>query len=91
MHQHDTDVQRTQHGNVQKNVGEVLIRNDDSIHRNNENLFPELRDVLKNPAEVCQLHGSTLSAILWPAATFKIGDSSTLHPNGDFSVTPGNV
>ena len=53
VHQHHADVQGTQHGDVQEDVGEVLVRDDDSIHCNNECLFAELRDVLKNPAQVC--------------------------------------
>ena len=53
VHEHHADVQGTQHGDVQEDVGEVLVRDDDSIHGNNECLFPELRDVLKNPAQVC--------------------------------------
>ena len=52
VHQHHTDVQRTQHGHIQEDVGEVLVRDDDSVHCKNECLFPELRDVLKNPAQV---------------------------------------
>ena len=28
-----------------------------AIHGNDECLFAELRDVLKNPAQVCELHG----------------------------------
>jgi hypothetical protein len=52
VHEHHTDVQSTQHDDVQEDVGEVLVRDDDSIHCNNEYLFPELRDVLKNPAQV---------------------------------------
>src|SRR5271163_1642921 len=38
VHQHHADVQRTQHGDIQQDVGEVLVRDDDSIHGNNEGL-----------------------------------------------------
>ena len=56
MHQDDADVQRAEHRYVQQDVGEVLVRDDNPIHGNDERLFPELRNVLKNPAQVCQLH-----------------------------------
>ena len=52
MHQHHSDVQGPKYCNVQQDVGEVLVRNDRSVHCNDECFFPELRDVLKNPAQV---------------------------------------
>ena len=50
--QHHADVQGTQHRHVQEDVGEVFVRDDASVHRDDECLFAELRDVLENPAQV---------------------------------------
>ena len=52
VHQHYPYVQGTQDGDVQEDVGKVLVGDDDSVHRNNKSLFPELRYVVKNPAQV---------------------------------------
>ena len=52
MHQDDADVQGTQYGNIEQDVGEVFVGDDDSIYRNDEGFFPELGDVLKNAAQV---------------------------------------
>ncbi len=52
VHDHHADVQRTQHCNVQEDVGEVFLCDDASVHGKNECLFAELRNVLKNPAQI---------------------------------------
>ncbi len=52
VHQHHTDVQGTQHCHVQEDVGEVFLRDDACVYCKNEDLFAELRNVLKNPAQV---------------------------------------
>ena len=36
MHQHHADVQGTQHGDVEKDIGEVLIRDDDAVDGNDK-------------------------------------------------------
>ena len=82
VHEHDANIQRTQHGDVQKDVGEILVCDDHSIDCENECLFPELRDVLKNAAQVRQFHVNTWSVCLGPGASFKFEDSSTLHRSG---------
>ena len=81
VRKHHADVQRTQHGDVQKDVGEILGCDDDTIHRNHECLFAELRDVLKNPAQVRKLHVSTYSAGRQARSPIPIDESSTLHRN----------
>ena len=52
MHQHHSDVQRSKYRDVQQDVSEVLVRNDRPVYCNDECFFPELRGVLKNPAQV---------------------------------------
>ncbi len=56
VHDHHADVQGTQQGDIEEDVGEVFVRDDASIHCDNERLLAELRDVLKDRAQVCELH-----------------------------------
>ena len=42
-------------GDIEENVGEVFVGDDASVHCNNERLLAELRDVLEDPAQVCEL------------------------------------
>ena len=58
VHEHHADVQGTQHRHVQKDVGEVFVRDDGAVHGENEGLFAELRDVLQDAAQVGELHVS---------------------------------
>jgi hypothetical protein len=59
VHHHHSDVQGTQEGDIEENVGEVLVCDDTSIHCDNERLFAELRDVLEDCTQVCELHRSS--------------------------------
>ena len=56
VHQHHPDVQGTQDGDIEENVGEVFVCDDTRIHRDNERLLAELRNVLEDRAQICELH-----------------------------------
>jgi len=59
MNQDNTDIQRTKHRDIQKDICEVLVRDDDSIDRNDECLFAKLRNVLQYSAQVGQFQINT--------------------------------
>ena len=50
--QHDTYIQRAQHGNVHQQVGEVLVGDDRPVHADDERLLAESRDVLQDAPQV---------------------------------------
>ena len=52
VNQHDADVQRAQHRDVQQDVGEVFVGDDGAVNREDEGLLPELRDVLQDAPQV---------------------------------------
>ena len=54
--QHHADVQRAQHRHIQQDVGKVLVGDDRAVDADDERLFPELRDVLQDAAQVGQFH-----------------------------------
>jgi hypothetical protein len=64
VHDYYSDVQRTQQGDIEENIREVLVYNNACIHGDNERLLAELRNVLKNPAQVCELHGSSVDDLV---------------------------
>ena len=59
VHNHHSDIQGTQEGDIDENVGEILVCDHTSIHCDNEGFLPELRDVLQDCAQVCELHRSS--------------------------------
>ena len=56
MYNHHPDVQGTQHGDIEDNVGKIFVDNDAGVHGDDEYLLAKLWDVLKNPAQVAELH-----------------------------------
>jgi len=59
--QDHANVQRAQDCDIEEDIGEVLAGYDSPIHAQDERLFTELRDVLKDAPEVGQFHfGSNL-------------------------------
>src|SRR6185437_8589100 len=54
--EHDANVQRAEHGDIQEDIAEIFIGNDGAIDFNDEGFLPELGDVLQNAAQVCQFH-----------------------------------
>ena len=56
MHEHDADVQRAQHGDIEQNVGEVFVGDDRAIDADDECLFPKARDVLQDAPQVSGFH-----------------------------------
>ena len=54
--EHDADVQRPQHRHVQQQRGEVLVGDNRAVHREDERLFAELRNVLQDAPQVSQFH-----------------------------------
>jgi len=58
MHEHDADVQGTQHGDIEQQRGEILIRHDGPIQREDKRLFAELRNVLQDAPQIGRFHYS---------------------------------
>ena len=56
MDQHDPYVQRAQDGNVQQYIREIFARHNRAVHAEDERLFAELGNVLKNAPQVGQFH-----------------------------------
>ena len=56
VNEHDAHVQRTQHGEIEQDGGEIWRRHDLAIHRDDECLFAEARDVSKNAAQIGDFH-----------------------------------
>ena len=56
MHEHDADAQRAQHRHVQQERGEVLVRDNRAVHREDERLLAELRNVLQDAPQISQFH-----------------------------------
>ena len=54
--QHDADVQRAQHRDVQQDVGEVLVGDDRAVDAEDERLLAELRNVLQDAPQVGRFH-----------------------------------
>ena len=52
VHDGEADVEGAQEREVEEDVGEVFVGDDASIHGEDEGLFPELRNVLENSAEI---------------------------------------
>jgi hypothetical protein len=52
MDQHHADVQRTQHRDVEQDVGKILVRDDGAINADDEGPLPELRNVLEDAPQV---------------------------------------
>ena len=58
--EHHADVQRAQHRDVEQDVGEIFVGDDGAVHRDDERLLPELRDVLQDAPQVSQFHFTIL-------------------------------
>ena len=56
MHEHDADVQRAQHRDVQQQRGEILVGDDRAVHGQDERLVAELRNVLQDAPQVGRFH-----------------------------------
>ena len=56
VHEDDADVERAQHGDVQEEVCEILIRHDRPIDAEDEGLLAEARDVLQDAPQVGGFH-----------------------------------
>ena len=54
--EHDADVQRTQHRDVQQQRREVFVRDDRAVNREDERFLTELRNVLQDSPQVSQFH-----------------------------------
>ena len=54
--EHDADVQRAQHRHVQQQRGEVFVGDDGAVHREDERLLAELRNVLQDAPQVGRFH-----------------------------------
>lgn len=52
----DADVQRTQNSDVEQDVREVFVRDDGAVHREDERLLPESRNVLQDAPQVGRFH-----------------------------------
>jgi len=66
--QDDPDVQRPQDGDVEEQVGKVVVGDDGSIDGDDEGLFAEPGDVAEDAAEVSWLHAGR-SFFMLPATT----------------------
>ena len=51
MDQDDPNAQGAQHCDIQKNIGEILARDNRAIDADDEDLFPKARDVLQNGSQ----------------------------------------
>ena len=58
MNEHNANVERTEHGDIQEDVGEVLVGDNGAVNADDERLLPELGDVLQDAAQVCEFHFS---------------------------------
>jgi len=56
VHENDLYAQRTQHGQVKKNVGKVIRSSHLAVERNDEYALPETGNVLEDLAEVGDVH-----------------------------------
>ena len=56
MDEHDPNVQGSQDGDIEQEVGEVNMRHDCSIGRDHEGLFAKARDVLQDASKVSRFH-----------------------------------
>ena len=56
MDQNYTDVEGAQYSDIQQDVGEIFVGDDAAINADDKYFFTELRDVLKDAAEVGEFH-----------------------------------
>ena len=60
--EHDPNVQGSQDGDIEEEVGEVNMRHDCSIGRDHEGLFAKARDVLQDASEVSRFHVANIGS-----------------------------
>ena len=91
MHEHEPDVQRAQHGEVDEQVGKVVVGNDGAIEGDDEGLFAEARDVGKNAAEIGNFHvgrsrgNPGLSGLFFYATSLPSNAQKNCAPDGSES------
>ena len=56
VHEHHSNIERTQHRHVQQDIREILVSDDRPIDTDHKNFFAELRDVLEDAAKVSKFH-----------------------------------
>lgn len=54
------DAQRTEHGDIEQDVGKIFVGDDRAVDAENEGLFAEARDILQDAAKVSRFHVSFL-------------------------------
>ena len=54
--EHDANVQRAQHRDVEQQRGEIFVSDDRAVNREDERLLAELRNVLQDAPQVGQFH-----------------------------------
>jgi hypothetical protein len=52
MHQHESNIKRTEHRNIHEDIGEIFVYDDGAIDVNDERLLTKLRDVLQNAPQI---------------------------------------
>ena len=56
MDEGDANVERAQDGDVEEDIGEVLVGDNGAVDADDERLFAKTRDVLKYAAQVSRFH-----------------------------------
>ena len=54
--EHDANVQRAEHRDVEQDVGEVFVRDDGAVDADDERLLAKARDVLQDTAQISRFH-----------------------------------
>ena len=60
--EHDPDVQGSQDGDIEQEIGEVNMRHDCAIGRDHEGLFAKARNVLQDASEVSRFHVANIGS-----------------------------
>jgi hypothetical protein len=61
--EHNTDVERAQHGDIEQQRGEIFVGDDRAVDREDERLLAKLRNVLQDAPQVGQFHFRTKEVI----------------------------
>jgi len=56
VNEHHADIQRTQHRHIQQQRREILVGHDGAVHRQDESLLAELRNVLQDAPQIGEFH-----------------------------------
>lgn len=58
----DANVQRAKDGNIEEDIGKVIVGDDRAVEADDENFFTKTRDVLKDAAKISWFHFSVMCA-----------------------------